>query len=488
LITPGFQLSSGQSPDARDLPTLTQQTETALHLIAGLCEPGTAVALLADNQPDWLVLDLACHAGGYCLVPLPGFFTPAQMTHSLQACQAQVLVCPAPALGAQLGYPQVAGNIGALYVCHREGKATGRTHGSQKITFTSGTTAEPKGIGLDSAGQWELADRLSGLLAPLQLERHLCLLPLSVLLENVAGAYTSMRSGAVLICPPLAEVGLTGSSQFDAQRCLDAIARHQAHSVILLPQMLRALLAAASPGDPRMQSLRFMAVGGAKTPPGVIEAAHQRGWPVHEGYGLSECGSVVCLNTPSRNKPGSVGQPIAGREVRIADDGEILVRGHMPTTLPGSDQHTTDASGWLATGDLGSLDEEGFVHISGRKKNLIITSFGRNVSPEWPESLLAESPMVGQCVVLGDGQDHLQAVIVPTSPQVTAPVLAQWIGQVNRQLPDYARIGSFALCSAPFSATNGLATANGRPRREAIRAHYEGHPFHSIQGEAIELF
>lgn len=493
-IAPAFRLTDGQAViDGAGL-SLPEQIVAAHELVSSTCGPATTLALVADNSPDWLILDLACHAGEHCLVPLPGFFTPVQMAHSLDACAADALACPDPAVAARLGFTELAATMGSLSLYRRPGTQPVRHPKHQKVTFTSGTTAEPKGIGLSSTGQWELAGRLTELLAPLDLQRHLCLLPLAVLLENVAGAYTSMCSGATLICPALAQTGLSGSSQFDAQRCMDAIARHQAHSVILLPQMLRALLAHAHPDDPRLESLRFMALGGAKTPQGLIHAARQRDWPVYEGYGLSECGSVVCLNIPGKDKPGSVGCPLPGRDVRIADDGEILVRGHASTQYLGGDttpcpdnEQGAGQSDWLPTGDLGDIDADGFVHINGRKKNLIITSFGRNVSPEWPESLLIESPLVAQAFVMGDGQARLQAVIVPTGPSISLQTTADWVQQINQRLPDYARIGSFALSGTPFTSANGLATANGRPRRDALTAHFSQHAFIPLKGDPIEL-
>jgi long-chain acyl-CoA synthetase len=160
-------------------------------------------------------------------------------------------------------------------------------HGVQKVTFTSGTTAQPKGVCLGSSQQWALAQQLADTLAGLNIRRHLNLLPLSVLLENIAGTYTAMLSGARNISLPLAMTGLRGAASFDPGVCLAAIAATRAESVILLPQMLQALVGAVRPDDPRIASLKFIAVGGARTPKALIEAAQARGFPVYEGYGLS---------------------------------------------------------------------------------------------------------------------------------------------------------------------------------------------------------
>jgi long-subunit acyl-CoA synthetase (AMP-forming) len=428
--------------------------------------PQAPLAILADNSPEWLAADLATQQLDLALVPLPSFFTAAQWAHVLRESGAGAILAPPAAPLAALGFGEPIDCGGPLLLYQAApGAALAQPmpRGTQKITFTSGTTASPKGVCLSSAQQWELARALQQGVAPLRLERHLCLLPFAVLLENIAGPYTAMLSGAATICPPLAEVGLTGASQFDPQRCLDAIARYQAHSIIVLPHMLQALLAALAPQDTRAASLRFIAVGGAKVPARLLAAAQARGLPVYEGYGLSECSSVVALNLPGQARSGSVGRPLPHRPVRIAADGEIEVGG-TPAHYLGQPPH---GGNWLATGDLGHLDQDGFLYIDGRKKDVLITGFGRNVSPEWPEAALLGSGPLAQALVVGDGQPWLSALLVPAGPHVTPAQLQQAVDLANQSLPDYAQLRRWTLVP-PFTAANGLATANGRPRRAAI--------------------
>ena len=426
--------------------------------------PQAPLAILADNSPEWLAADLAAQQLGITLVPLPLFFTPAQWAHVLKASGAGGLLAPPGSPLAALGFgdPLECGGPLLLYQSADATDAPGPGDG-EKITFTSGTTASPKGVCLSSAQQWELSRALQQGVAPLQLQRHLCLLPFAVLLENIAGPYTALLSGATTICPPLAEVGMHGASQFDPQRCLDAIARHQAHSVILLPQMLQALLAALAPHDTRADSLRFIAVGGGKVPLRLLAAARERGLLVFEGYGLSECCSVVALNLPGSQRSGSVGRPLPHRPVRITADGEVEVGGSRAHYLG----QPAPAGGWLATGDLGHLDADGFLYIDGRKKDILITGFGRNVSPEWPEAALLGSGLLAQAVVVGDGQPWLSALLVPAAPHISPAQLQQAVELANRELPDYAQIRRWAAVP-PFTPANGQATANGRPRRAAI--------------------
>ena len=456
-----------------DRAALAQRIALLAAALAARTAPRRPVAILADNSPEWLAVDLATQQAGLTLVPLPLFFTPGQWQHALAASGAQALFCADPRQGAALGFTEQVALDGPLALCQRPGAAAGAApaelDGVQKITFTSGTTSAPKGVCLGTGQQWEVAEALHAAgLGALGIGRHLCLLPFAVLLENIAGPYTALLSGATTICPPLAEVGLSGASGFDPQRCLDAIARHQAGSVILLPQMLAALLAASAPGDPRLASLRFAAVGGARTPARVLAAARARGIPVYEGYGLSECSSVVALNLPGATRDGSVGRPLPHRRVRIAADGEIEVGGIAARYLgqPGG-----AGGAWLATGDLGRLDEDGYLHIDGRKKDILITGFGRNVSPEWPESALLGTGRIAQALVVGDGQPWLGALLVPASPAITAEQLQEAVDLANRDLPDYARVRRWAP-AAPFTPADGLATANGRPRRIQVQQHY----------------
>ena len=127
---------------------------------------------------------------------------------------------------------------------------------------------------------------------------------------------------------------------------------------------------------------------------------------------------------------------------------------------------------WWPTGDLGRIDEAGFVHVLGRKKHLLITAYGRNVSPEWVETALRSQPAVLQAVVFGDGQPALSAVLWPVDPMAGDAQLQAAMDAANTTLPDYARIATWVRGRAAFDAGTGLATANGRPQRaEILRVH-----------------
>jgi long-subunit acyl-CoA synthetase (AMP-forming) len=412
----------------------------------GRVRPRPRVAgVLLDNGPAWVAIDLAAQRAGVVLVPLPAFFTPAQCEHAVQASGMDSL------FGRLPGF-EPAGDLEGLPWSRRQAQPAEFGNAVSKITFTSGTTGTPKGVPLTAAQQWSVARSLAEVTRPLGIRRHLCLLPLPVLLENVAGAYAAYLAGVELCAPPLAECGMHGATGFGPVACLAAIERWEPHSVILVPQMLHALLREIEGGARAPRSLRFVAVGGGKVSTALIGRARAAGLPVYEGYGLSECASVVSLNLPGADRPGSVGRPLPHAQVRFSNQ-EI---------------HVNTGGEWLATGDLGRLDERGFLHIEGRRKHVLITSYGRNVSPEWPEAELAAGGAIAQAAVFGEARPKLCALVVPAGPAVDDDAIEAQVRAANRRLPDYARIGRWLRADAPFTPQNGLATPNGRLRREAV--------------------
>ena len=423
------------------------------------------LAIALDNGPDWLLWDLAALFAGVVCVPLPGFFSPAQQRHVLDSAGVDTLVTSTPEAFAELGF--VPGSDG---LCRRPVAAPAALPaGTAKITYTSGTTGKPKGVCLSAEAMLAVAESLRGTLASRNIERHLCVLPLATLLENLAGNYTPLLLGARIELPPLAEVGLRGASQFELPVFLATLAHLRPNSLILLPQLLLGLVGAAESGLPLPDSLRFIAVGGGRVAPQLLERADAQGLPVFEGYGLSECASVVCLNTPEQRRIGTVGQPLAHAEVRLADDGEVLVRGACMLGYLGEPPLADD---WLGTGDLGHW-ENGFLVLHGRKKHQFVTAFGRNVNPEWVEAELVQQLPIAQAWLYGEALAANVAVIVPRGGELADAELQAAIDQVNAGLPDYARVHHWLRAAQPFSEANGLATANGRLRRTALLPYYQ---------------
>lgn len=432
------------------------------------------VALHMDNGPDWVVVDLACQAANIRLVPLPTFFSDEQLQHVLGTMPVDLLITDdaerlQPLCAGRLrGDPHdCVGNARCLRLAPAENPAA-LPPGTGKITFTSGSTGRPKGVCLSNAQLLRQAEALRQVVG-LQRPRHLCLLPLSTLLENVAGVYAPLLGGGEVILPSLAEIGFEGSSSIDARKLLSQVSRWQPHTLILTPQLLQLLVAAARTGWAPPASLAFVAVGGARVPEGLVEAAHALGIPAYEGYGLSECASVVSLNVPGDARPGRCGRPLPHLQV-VRIDGELQVSGNPMLGYAG------EPASWgqqrIATGDLGGIDEEGFLFIEGRSKNLLISSFGRNISPEWVESELLADGLLADCVVFGDARPHCVALLSPRDPALPDVALQTAIDRRNARLPDYARVRAWLRLPQPLASTRDLLTENGRPRRQAILAHY----------------
>lgn len=459
--------------DGEHLFTREQLMAEVRALALKLRSAGTRVlATLLDNGPAWVIADLA--AQDLVHVPLPLFFSAAQRQHALQHCGADSLILPASLADAMGGLPRepltLAGQ--ALCLLRLPGRAPLMPEGTAKITFTSGTTGAPKGVCLTNAAMHGVAASLVQALEPLDLQRHLCALPLAVLLENIAGVLAPLRRGATVLLPALSQLGLSGSSGFDVQRFDQCVRQFAPHSLILLPQMLRAWVAwLARSGQQAPPGLRLVAVGGAAVGQALLSRARALNIPAYEGYGLSEGSSVQTLNLPWADCPGSAGRALPHAQIRIAGDGEIELRGSLFSGYVGE---STAVPAWWPSGDLGELDAQGILHIRGRKKHVLITSFGRNVSPEWVETALRSQDAIAQAVVFGEAMPSLCAVLWPSHGAVDAAALEAAVTAANATLPDYARIGRWCMAQGVFGPESGLATANGRPIRAQIwHAHRE---------------
>ncbi|MDX8413656.1 MAG: AMP-binding protein [Mariprofundales bacterium] len=439
------------------------------------------VALMCDNTPDTTLLDLALMADNISIVPIPPFFTAKQIQHLLWQASVDTVITDQPkrlaALLPQIGITTLAqqqcdGCCGSLHAYRIPTGASERIR-FDKITFTSGSTGNPKGVCLSNAALLQVASSLQQATEANADDRHLALLPYATLLENIGGILVPLLAGATVVQPGLARVGLTGSSGLDTACMVAALQHYRASSCIFVPQMLLALVAQVS-ADPccRPGCLRFAAVGGAPVSPALLARADALNIAVFEGYGLSEAASVVAVNTPTARKTGSVGKPLPHLQLRTDSAGELWIKGALMEGYldqDGTASSQRDGNGFWATGDLGRLDGDGFLHIEGRKKQIFITAFGRNVAPEWVERELTIEPEIAQAVLFGEGKPFNVAVVVARNPQGVHAAITR----ANLRLPDYAQVQQFVLANAPFSIVNGQAAANGAPQRGRIANDYQ---------------
>jgi long-chain acyl-CoA synthetase len=256
--------------------------------------------------------------------------------------------------------------------------------------------------------------------------------------------------------------------------------------------------------------------GGAALPDHLYDYYHASGVPLLQGYGLSETSPVITISTPTHHRRGSCGRAIPGVDVRIADDGEIWTKGpHVMVGYYKNPQATAEVlqDGWLATVDLGRLDDDGFLYITGRKKEILVTSSGKNIAPVYLESLLTEDPLVAQAMVIGDGRSYLTALLVPNTDALRRELTKTGLGDLPAEemlrqaetqslfmdriakrlacVSPHEQVRKFVLLPRPFSIEAGELTPKLSLRRHEvtkryaaeIEAMYSGStPFHAGRG------
>jgi long-chain acyl-CoA synthetase len=225
--------------------------------------------------------------------------------------------------------------------------------------------------------------------------------------------------------------------------------------------------------------------GGAPLSKEVAEFFDALGVPILEGYGLTEATTVVTVNRPDRYRFGTVGEAVPGVELRIAPDGEILVRG--PTVFQGyygnpeATRAVLDEDGWLATGDIGELDADGFLAIVDRKKDLIVTAGGKKVSSQAIETALKASPHVAEALVVGEGRPYLVALLVPEEgtlarlggdEQALRELLGEVVEAVNAPRGRVEQVRRFAILPRALSLEQSELTPTLKARRHVCEAHF----------------
>lgn len=325
------------------------------------------------------------------------------------------------------------------------------------IIYTSGTTGNPKGVMLTHANFISNFNACKTLIDVNETDVLLSFLPLSHVFERLGGHYVPLLSGAKIayaespftvaqnmqeVCPTvmlsvprlyetmndrILRAVESGSSLKQAifhwgvsvgSAVSSAIQQGKKPSALLqLQQSIADKLVFAKLKAVTGGKLRFFVSGGAALPKSIAEFFHAAGILILEGYGLTETSPVISLNCPEKWKFGTVGASVPGIEVNIAEDGEILTRG--PHVMKGyfnnaeATEEVIDGEGWFHTGDIGIIDEDGFLKITDRKKNIIVLSNGKNVAPQPIESQLVQSPYIDQIMLVGNERKNIAALIVP---------------------------------------------------------------------------
>jgi long-chain acyl-CoA synthetase len=228
--------------------------------------------------------------------------------------------------------------------------------------------------------------------------------------------------------------------------------------------------------------LRIGVSGAAPLSPEVMEFFHALGVPVIEGYGLTETASSATVNEPGDFRIGTVGRPVEDAEIRLAEDGEILIRSDSVFAGYYKEPEATTAvltnDGWLCTGDVGEIDDEGFLRITDRKKDLIITAGGKNIAPQNLENALKASRFVSQALVVGDRRPYVTALVTLDDAEVAPSgrdpqeLVQEIVDEVNRDRTRVEQIKRFVVLPRDFSQEEGEVTPTLKLRRRVIHEHF----------------
>ncbi len=440
---------------------------------------GDTVALMLNNRPEFIPCDLGAVALGAVPFSIYQTSSPEQIVYAVGHAGAKVAIIETAFLeqfdAARAQLPDlehvivIDGEGGTGTLEELEGSAPGfdPSEASAEVglddlltlIYTSGTTGPPKGVQLTHRNLMALTASVKDIIEmPRRGGKVISWLPAAHIAERGAHYYLPVVRGlTVHICPDPRKIGeflprVKPSWFFAVPRIFEKMKAGLEGTLAKLPPEQRepaqkgleaalAKLHAEQAGEPVPDDVAEAAakadeemfsnlrgalgldeavsvnVGAAPTPIEVLEFFHAIGIPIGDLWGMSETCGVATCNPPEKIKLGTVGPPVPGIEIKLATDGEVLVRGDsvMPgyRNMPEKNAETIDSDGWLLTGDIGELDEDGYLKIVDRKKELIINAAGKNMSPVGIESRLkAASPLVGQCIAIGDRRPYNVALIV----------------------------------------------------------------------------
>jgi long-chain acyl-CoA synthetase len=525
---------------------------------------GDRIAILAQNCPQWVMLDQAALGLDAIVVPLYTTSGAEELRHIINDSGARLVaafgeeaVKKVLALSASLSnvenvvamHPGAAGreelgrvppvrSLASLTQDPPAPVADGKSEDLATLIYTSGTTGPAKGVMLSHGNILANCEAAVNTLDLGDDDVALSVLPIAHSFERTAGYYAVMLAGAsiayaegpgqvaqnlteirptvMLVVPRLLEVmhdriirgveraAVHRRALFElGQRLGDTAARYRHRGQPMPPYLAPALSAARRMVFARVRALfggqlRYLISGGAPLPLEIFRFFAAMEVPIFEGYGLTEAAPVVSVNLPGRTKIGTVGKPLKNIEVRTLADGELLVRG--PNVMKGyfgmreESARALDSDGWLHTGDLAAIDSDGYVRITGRKKEIIVLSNGKNVSPAYLESRLENDPCISQCCVVGDRQKHLAALIVPNFEALPGELKAdrligagervvndprlraffhQRLREFNKAVSEVETVVAFTLLSQPFTQENGQFTPTLKLRRQIVQRDYQ---------------
>ncbi|MBV1852659.1 AMP-dependent synthetase/ligase [Catellatospora tritici] len=542
-----FQQTAARTPEAVALRdhvhggalTWSEYAAEVAALAAGLAGVGLSrggtIALMLGNRPEFHLLDLAAVHLGAVPVSVYNTSSPEQLAHVLRDCGARLAVTERQYLPRIL-----ASGVALDAVICVDGPAPGAiTLGELKaatqadfdfavawaavgpddlltIIYTSGTTGLPKGVELTHANLLAEIDGLTQVVDLRPDDVGLSYLPAAHIADRLAGHYIPIVYGLQIVC--LSDLARLGEALQQVRptfwaavpRVLEKMRGRIEDALATAPTPRRWALRAAmrTARDGRrgvayrladrvllakvraqlgLDRARWVMSGAAPLPPAVLTYFLELGITVCDVWGMTETCGVATLNPPAAIRPGTVGRALPGVELRLADDGELLVRGAIVTRGYRGDPVRTGElfdGDWLRTGDVATVDADGYVSIVGRKKELIINAAGKNMSPVAIESaLLSACPLVGTVAVVGDGRPYNVALIVLDADALAAlhrrepgadphPLVADGVAAANSTLSRVEQIKKFAILPGPWEPGGDEFTPTLKLRRSAVSAKY----------------
>jgi long-chain acyl-CoA synthetase len=513
--------------------TLSRVDKLANGLIGTAVAAGDRLAILSENRPEWAICDLAINKIGAVSVPIHVTANDETVEYIIRDSECgHLFVSPAvlhsrrellQRLGKAHGLrvvlfdltanPDKTAHSGISLLSSLSPKGEplpAREHELASIIYTSGTTGEPKGVMLSNRN---LSSNTLSSIQKIHVgpeDVFLSFLPLSHVLERMAGNYIPLFAGASIAYAESAKElqknlkEIKPTILISVPKIFERMLERIFSEMKLKPKPVQTLFycslkskphawyqrAADRLFDSRIRGifggrLRFAICGGAAVNGRVLRFFKNMGVQIAEGYGMTETSPVIAVNTLEDNRLGTVGQPLSGTEVRIASDKEIMVKGENVMMgywrKPELTKEVMTEDGWLRTGDLGFMDKEGFVTIIGRKKDIIVTSNGKNIFPEKIETELGLSPCISQCLVVGHKQSHLAALIVPdhellcgdggNADQVREAV-GKEIERINKKFDHLEAIREFKVIDRPFTIEANELTPTLKVRRHVIEKHF----------------
>jgi long-subunit acyl-CoA synthetase (AMP-forming) len=454
-------------------------TDMLVNTLSGL-DRKAIIGIAINANVSWVVANFASILAGAATLPVPTEFSDTQLEGLLHKADVCLVDCSEMTERITRIFPdKPILSVTDLYwdAPYRENRDPVYIDDNiVSIIHTSGTTSNPKGVLIRDEGIAVLIDSLFDALGYIGNIHYFSIVPFSLLIEQVLAVYLPLFSGGSLILKPQHLPDFSSQSGL-AKKYLLNIRKSQANCVFLPPKLVEELGAMAESDTFSVielfgETIPHLLTGGAKVSTKFLHILDKKGVRIYEGYGLSENSSVVSLNTPGEQKIGSAGRPLPHVRTKFVDNelyisGDSLCAGYLGTD---SSACVLDEEGFLATGDIGCLDSEGYLQISGRKKNIIILSNTRNICPEWVEQIYKSGGSIDDIVVYGDGRETLSAIVFMDDHTLDKTAIKDVLTQQNHHLPSFSQVKDFIVLVGQ-EWRDKFFTVTGRPKRQLIETY-----------------